>query len=112
MDWLIWIIIAAALILAEIFSVSFFAGPIGLGCLIAAVMAKSGFSTSWQLVSFGTSSLLLLLIVRPLWKKLMVNPNKELESGVERYEGQPGTITETIDSNSGQCPKPQLSYRK
>ena len=32
----------------------------------------------------------------------MVNPNKELESGVERYEGQPGTITETIDSNSGQ----------
>ena len=102
MDWLIWIIIAAALILAEIFSASFFAGPIGLGCLIAAVMAEPGFSTSWQLASFGTSSILLLLIVRPLWKKLMVNPNKDLESGVERYEGQPGTITETIDYNSGQ----------
>ena len=101
MDWLIWIIIGAALILAEIFSASFFAGPIGLGCLIAAIMAKAGFSVSWQLMSFGSSSILLLLIVRPIWKRMMDNSPKDLESGVDRYEGRPGTITETVDPDSG-----------
>ena len=101
MDWLIWIIIAAALILAEIFSASFFAGPIGLGCLIAAVMAEAGFSVSWQLMIFGSSSILLLLIVRPIWKNMMDNNPKDLESGVDRYEGRPGTITETVDPDSG-----------
>ncbi len=101
MDWLIWIIIGAALILAEIFSASFFAGPIGLGCLIAAIMAKAGFSVSWQLMSFGSSSILLLLIVRPIWKKMMDNNPKDLESGVDRYEGKSGTITETVDPDSG-----------
>lgn len=101
MDWLIWIIIGAALILAEIFSASFFAGPIGLGCLIAAIMAKAGFSVSWQLMSFGSSSILLLLIVRPIWKRMMDNSPKDLESGVDRYEGRSGTITETVDPDSG-----------
>jgi membrane protein implicated in regulation of membrane protease activity len=102
MDWLVWIIIGAALILAEIFSASFFAGPIGLGCLIAAIMAKAGFSVSWQLMIFGSSSILLLLIVRPIWKKMMDNNPKDLESGVDRYEGRPGTITETVDPDSGE----------
>lgn len=101
MDWLIWIIIGAALILAEIFSASFFAGPIGLGCLIAAIMAKAGFSVSWQLMIFGSSSILLLLIVRPIWKRMMDNNPKDLESGVDRYEGKSGTITETVDPDSG-----------
>lgn len=101
MDWLIWIIIGAALILAEIFSASFFAGPIGLGCLIAAIMAKAGFSVSWQLMSFGSSSILLLLIVRPIWKRMMDNSPKDLGSGVDRYEGRSGTITETVDPDSG-----------
>ena len=102
MDWLIWIIIGAALILAEIFSASFFAGPIGLGCLIAAIMAKAGFSVSWQLMIFGSSSILLLLIVRPIWKNMMDNNPKDLESGVDRYEGRAGTITETVDPDSGE----------
>ena len=90
------------MILAEIFSASFFAGPIGLGCLIAAIMAKAGFSVSWQLMIFGSSSILLLLIVRPIWKNMMDNNPKDLESGVDRYEGRAGTITETVDPDSGE----------
>ena len=65
MDWLIWIIVGAAMILAEIFSASFFAGPLGLGCLIAAMLAKANFPVTAQLLSFGISSVLLLLVVRP-----------------------------------------------
>jgi membrane protein implicated in regulation of membrane protease activity len=99
MDWLIWIIVGAAMILAEIFSASFFAGPLGLGCLIAAMLAKAEFSVTAQLLSFGISSVLLLLIVRPIWKR-MVDNREQPEMGVDRYAGRQGTITETVDPDT------------
>ena len=71
--WLIWIIIGAIFIVAEIFSVSFFAGPIGLACLVAAILNKAGATTTVQLVGFSITSVGLLLAVRPIWKRMMEN---------------------------------------
>ena len=38
--WVIWIIVGAIFVIAEIFSASFFAGPIGFGCIVAAILAE------------------------------------------------------------------------
>ena len=86
--WLIWIIIGAIFIVAEIFSVSFFAGPIGLACLVAALINFTGASATWQLVGFSVTSVGLLLAVRPLWKRMMASRADQEVSGIDTYIGR------------------------
>ncbi len=95
--WLIRIIIGAILIVAEIFSVSFFAGPIGLACLVAAILNKAGATTTVQMVGFSITSVGLLLAVRPIWKRMMENKLDKEVSGINTYVGRQGKITETVD---------------
>ena len=96
-SWIIWIIIGAIFIVAEIFSVSFFAGPVGLACLVAAILNKAGATTTWQLVGFSVTSVGLLLAVRPIWKRMMENMSDKEVSGIDTYVGRQGKITETVD---------------
>ena len=96
-SWIIWIIIGAIFIVAEIFSVSFFAGPVGLACLVAAILNKAGATTTWQLVGFSVTSVGLLLAVRPIWKRMMENMSDKKVSGIDTYVGRQGKITETVD---------------
>ena len=100
-SWLIWIIIGAVFIVAEIFSVSFFAGPIGLACLVAAVINKAGATATWQLVGFSVTSVVLLLAVRPIWKRMMENITNKEVSGIDTYKGKQGKITEIVDPQAG-----------
>jgi membrane protein implicated in regulation of membrane protease activity len=98
--WLIWIIIGAIFIVAEIFSVSFFAGPIGLACLVAALINFAGADTTWQLVGFSVTSVGLLLAVRPIWKRMMEDRAGQEVSGIDTYVGRQGKITETVDTQA------------
>jgi|TARA_B100000959_G_C14586569_1_gene462192 membrane protein implicated in regulation of membrane protease activity len=98
--WLIWIIIGAIFIVAEIFSVSFFAGPIGLACLVAALINYADASATWQLVGFSATSVGLLLAVRPIWKRMMANRADQEVSGIDTYVGRQGKITETVDTQA------------
>ena len=98
--WLIWIIIGAIFIVAEIFSVSFFAGPIGLACLVAALINFAKFPLTWQLVGFSATSVGLLLAVRPIWKRMMANRADQEVSGIDTYVGRQGKITETVDTQA------------
>ena len=95
--WLIWIIIGAFFIVAEIFSVSFFAGPIGLACLVAALINYAGEDPTWQMIGFSITSVGLLLAVRPIWKRMMDNISNKEVSGIDAYVGRQGKITETVD---------------
>jgi len=98
--WLIWIIIGAIFIVAEIFSVSFFAGPIGLACLVAALINFAKFPLTWQLVGFSVTSVGLLLAVRPLWKRMMASRADQEVSGIDTYIGRQGKITETVNTQA------------
>ncbi len=99
--WIIWLIICAVFIIAEIFTASFFAGPIGLGCLVAAIMAKIGFKGGGQFLSFSLTSVVLLLALRPIWLRMMEGKSENIASGVDAYVGKQGRVTETVDSQAG-----------
>ena len=88
--WLIWIIIGAIFIVAEIFSVSFFAGPIGVACLVAALINYAGATATWQMIGFSITSVGLLLAVRPIWKRMMENISNKEVSGINTYVGRQG----------------------
>ena len=98
--WIIWLILCAIFVVAEIFTASFFAGPIGLGCLVAAVMAKAGFEGGGQLLSFSFTSVVLLLALRPIWLRMMAGAAK-IANGADAYVGKQGRITEKVNTQAG-----------
>lgn len=99
--WVIWIIVGAIFVIAEIFSASFFAGPIGFGCIVAAILAEQEASAAVQFASFSITTVVMLLAIRPIVLKMLQNKSDEQVSGIETYVGKQGRITETIDPQSG-----------
>jgi|TARA_B100000287_G_scaffold408628_1_gene435184 membrane protein implicated in regulation of membrane protease activity len=99
--WVIWIIVGAIFVIAEIFSASFFAGPIGFGCIVAAILAEQEASTAVQFASFSITTVIMLLAIRPIVLKMLQNKPDEQVSGIETYVGKQGRITETVDPQSG-----------
>ena len=99
--WVIWIIVGAIFVIAEIFSASFFAGPIGFGCIVAAILAEQEASAAVQFASFSITTVVLLLAIRPIVLKMLQNKPNEQVSGIETYVGKQGRITETVDPQAG-----------
>ena len=99
--WVIWIIVGAIFVIAEIFSASFFAGPIGFGCIVTAILANQGASASVQFAGFSITTVIMLLAIRPVVMKMMHGKSDDQVSGIETYVGKQGRITETVDSQAG-----------
>tara|TARA_Y100000589_G_C27176761_1_gene639074 strand:+ start:1803 stop:2246 length:444 start_codon:yes stop_codon:yes gene_type:complete len=99
--WVIWIIVGAIFVIAEIFSASFFAGPIGFGCIVAAILAEQEASAAVQFASFSITTVVMLLAIRPILLNMLQNKPDEQVSGIETYVGKQGRITETVDPQAG-----------
>ena len=91
MFW-IWVILAAILLVGELFTASFFLLPFGLGAAVAAVVNVFGGSLAIQWCVFIIVSVLTLVILRPLAKKITVK--EPAKAGVDRLVGMQGTIIE------------------
>ncbi len=96
MDVIIWLVVAAILIVTEIVSLGlttiWFAG----GAIIAAVLAHFGAHWIVQILVFAVVSLVLLVLTRPIAQKhLMKNVEK---TNAEGLVGTEGLVTETIDN--------------
>lgn len=97
MATIMWLVIAAIMIIVEIATLGlttiWFAG----GALVSAVVAY--YEANWllQILAFAVVSLILLLCTRPLAvKHLMKNQEK---TNVEAYVGKKANVTETIDNS-------------
>ena len=101
MDWTLWLTLCAILVIGEIFSASFFAGPLGLGCLVAALIANAGGSSAMQFLGFSVTSVVLLLALRPILMRLRENKTTDETTGIDIYIGKQGRITEKVDANAG-----------
>ncbi len=96
MDVIIWLVIAAILIVTEIVSLGlttiWFAG----GAIIAAVLAHFGAHWIVQILVFAVVSLVLLILTRPIAQKHLM---KDVEkTNAEGLIGTEGMVTETIDN--------------
>lgn len=96
MDVVIWLAIAAVMIIVEIVTLGlttiWFAG----GALISALIACFGDNWFIQLVVFAVVSLVLLIFTRPIAQKhLMKDPEK---TNVEGLIGEKAYVTESINN--------------
>jgi membrane protein implicated in regulation of membrane protease activity len=98
--WVIWLIIAGALAIAETLSVDFVLLMIAGGALAGAGVAALGGPAVLQVAVFAVAAVGLVTVVRPMAKrKLAIPPGQRV--GLETLIGSNAVVTETVDQHGG-----------
>lgn len=94
--WWIWMAIAAAFLIGELFHMGFFLLWFGIGAAIAGILALLGMGIGWQLGSFIVLSIILFAISRRFAERF----TKKQPSGVgaDRFLHDKGVVIEDIDN--------------
>ena len=96
--WVIWLIIAAIFVAAEVFTPGFFLLWFGVGALAAAIMAILGVgSFAAQMLIFLLVSVALVIASRTIFDRFLNRPadTNQLRSGIETIIGQVGMVVES-----------------
>ena len=67
--WIIWLIIAAVLVIVEVLSQMVWTLCLAVGCLGSLVAALWGVGTVWQIVVLAIVSVMAFIVLMPLFKK-------------------------------------------
>lgn len=100
-DWVIWVIVGAALLAGELFTLGILLGLVGLAALLAAVVALAGAGAALQIGAFILASLALLLVVRPVAKRHLRRMPAISRTGTAALLGQQALVLRTVDVNGG-----------
>ena len=95
MTWVIWIVAAVVLAVGEMLTMGLFLAPFAAGALLAALVAAvgGGLIPSW--IVFILTSLLLLLVVRPIARSHRRTP-APLRTGAAALVGHRAVVLERI----------------
>ncbi len=100
MWWLVWLIVAVALGVAEAFSLTLAFGIFGAAALVAAVVAGTGAPWVFQLLAFTAASMAGLLVVRPIALRHASQPALTRD-GTDALIGRTATVLEEITAEHG-----------
>jgi membrane protein implicated in regulation of membrane protease activity len=64
--WVLWIVAAAGLGIAEMLTMGLFLAPFAVGAVLAGALAAIGASFVWSAAAFAVIAVLLLLVARPM----------------------------------------------
>jgi membrane protein implicated in regulation of membrane protease activity len=96
--WIVWLIVAAIFIAAEVFTPGFFLLWFGVGALVAALMAMLGIGgLAAQLTVFLVVSVALVVASRTIFERFLVRRKSEddVKIGVDQMIGHVGTVVES-----------------
>ena len=99
--WAIWLIVAAALVGVEVFSLTFLAGPLAIAAALAALAAVLGGGAVVQIIVFAVGAVGSLVIVRPIAVSHL-RTAIPARTGAAALVGQNALVLERVDANSGQ----------
>ncbi len=94
--WTFWLILGVILMVAEIFTPTFFIFWFGVGAMVAALVSLY-FGVYVQVLTFGAVSMVLVLLTRRL--VLSWEPSRKIH--VEEIVGKEALVIETIDNKQG-----------
>lgn len=98
--WVVWLILAVALGVAEIFTLTVALGLLGGAALIATVFAAIGVSLPIQLLLFTVTSAVGLLVVRPVAKRHLGQVRLQ-RFGVDALLGKPAYVLQEVTGRGG-----------
>jgi len=93
--WVVWLVIAVALAVGEVLTVSFYLFPFAIGALGAAVADLAGGGSSVQALAFVVLTALSLGIVRPIARRHVAVP-PALRTGTAALVGRTAVVVEDI----------------
>ncbi|MFN4189794.1 MAG: NfeD family protein [Pseudothermotoga sp.] len=96
--FVVWLILGVIFIIGEILTPTFFLFWFGIGAFVASAISVA-FGTLIQVVSFIVVSGLLVILTRPLTKKLTKEQPRKIH--IDEIIGKIGSVIETIDNEQG-----------
>jgi membrane protein implicated in regulation of membrane protease activity len=99
--WVVWTIVAVALALGEVVTLSLFLGPIALAAVLAAAVGALGGGLVLQLIVFIGGSVASLAILRPIAVRHLRTPAR-LRTGTAALVGAKALVLERVDVHGGQ----------
>lgn len=101
MAWLIWLIAAVVLMVAELFSLEFVLIMFSIGAFAAAGSAALGASLLVQSVVFAVVSVLALVGIRPAARRALQKHADKSATGIDALAGRIAVVTKRVDEFSG-----------
>ncbi|MFF1506478.1 NfeD family protein [Streptomyces sp. NPDC058326] len=98
--WLVWLIVAGALAVAEIFTLTAALGILGVAAAVTAGTAALGLPPPLQLVTFTALAVISLLFVRPVAVRHLLRPQAE-RFGVDALVGRPAHVVSEVTGLGG-----------
>jgi membrane protein implicated in regulation of membrane protease activity len=93
--WVIWVVVAVVLLIAEATTSAFVAIYFGLAAIAAAAVAAAGLGVPLQLVTFAALSVGALTLTRPALKRA-AGRTPLIRTGVDAMQGRIGVVTRPI----------------
>ena len=97
LNWHWWMYAAIILFIIELFTPGFIVACLGIGSVIASLIAYIGLDLDAQLIGFAVSTLLSLFVIRPM----LYNKNgaeDKIQTNTEALIGRKARVTEIINS--------------
>ncbi|MEO8072149.1 MAG: NfeD family protein [Acidobacteriota bacterium] len=92
--WILWTILGAALIVAEIFTLGFVLFWFGIGAFVAVLVSLLGFGLGLQFLVFAVVSVGLTVMSRKIFAGYYQHGDENLiKTGIDTMPGQIGTVT-------------------
>jgi membrane protein implicated in regulation of membrane protease activity len=100
-DWVLWVVLAAALAIGEVMTLGFLLGMLALAAVAAGVVAAVGGGLVLQLLVFIVASIASLALIRPVAKRHLRTP-ASIRTGTAALVGAKALVTERVDDLGGQ----------
>jgi membrane protein implicated in regulation of membrane protease activity len=99
--WLLWLIAAGLFAAGEMASLDLVLLMFAGGALGGTAVALAGLDVPFQLLAFLVVSAALLVVVRPVAKRHLVDRTPEQIDGVAVYVGRTAVVSQRVDNESG-----------
>jgi len=98
--WLIWLVAAVVLAVAEMLTLTAALGVVGVAALVPAGLAALGLPLPVQLVAFAAASVVGVVLVRPIALEHMRRPQLE-RFGVDALVGKRAFVVREVSDRDG-----------
>ena len=100
-SWIVWLVLAAVLGVAEVMTTTLAFGLIAVGAVVAAVAGAAGVGLPFQLAAFAVASAAGLVVVRPIAMRHIKQPPL-LRTGTSALVGRSAKVVAEVTDDSGQ----------
>ena len=100
-SWIVWLVLAAVLGVAEVMTTTLAFGLIAVGAVVAAVAGAAGVGLPFQLAAFAVASAAGLVGVRPIAMRHIKQPPL-LRTGTSALVGRSAKVVAEVTDDGGQ----------